>query len=485
MKQPDVPAHVLEVPMDGQVAQLRIPPHSVEAESGVLGGLLLSPAAWDRVGDLLTESDFYRYEHRLVFAAIAVLSNASKSVDVVTVWEHLKSIGKDDEVGGLPYLNSLAQYVPSASNIQTYAKIVRERSILRKLVSTCDEVATSAFNTQGRAVEAIVDEAMQKVMAIDPQASGDEWESMDSMVAAELDMIQARADGAGMTREADYIPTGLRDLDERLDGGMRPGQLIIIGARPGMGKSAIADTIGIHVARHLELAVGKFSMEMQNHEGGQRALAAAGRIPLHALRRPERMSDEHWSNLTRGVESLRHIPFYSNEKGGLNINQVRSKARALRRKHGLRLLIVDYLQLMSGTDSRAPRTYQLEEASRGLKSLAKELQIPVLALAQVNRGVEKETSQMPRLSDLKDCGSLEQDADVVIFIDRPIVTKPDLAEEWKYYAKALVAKQRGGRTGFLDFQYIGENTRFTDWPLDMPIPTSKVIVPGSSSRGMD
>jgi replicative DNA helicase len=470
---------------DGAIAQLRVPPHSIEAESSVLGGLLLDNGAWDRVGDMLTESDFYRYEHRIVFQVAAAMLNATKPADIFTVYDRLESMGKATEVGGLAYLTSLAQYVPSAANIRRYAEIVRERSILRKLIAASDESATQAFNPQGKAVDAIMDEAMQRVLAINPEVAGDEWESMETMIVRELDLIQERADGGSDGRSADYMPTGLRDLDEILDGGMRAGQLIIVGARPGMGKSAMADTIGIHVAMNLGLSVGKFSMEMQNREGGQRALSAVGRIPLHALRRPERMSDANWSDLTRGIDRLRPIPFYSNERGGLNINQVRAKARALRRKCGLKLLTVDYLQLMSGTDSRAPRAYQLEEASRGLKSLAKELQIPVLCLAQVNRGVEKESDQMPRLSDLKDSGAIEQDADIVIFLQRQIVTKPNLGDEWKDYAKAHVAKQRGGRTGYLDLMYVGENTRFKDWPFDMPVPTSAAQVAKSATRGMD
>jgi replicative DNA helicase len=474
-----------DIPRDRAIAQLRIPPHSIEAESSVLGGLLLDNAAWDRVGDLLTDSDFYRYEHRLIFVAIGQLINATKPADIVTVFTQLEADGKGQEVGGLAYLNSLAQYVPSAGNIRRYAEVIRERSILRKLVAVSDEIATKAFNAQGTPVDVIVDEAMQKVLAISPDAAGDEWESMETMIVRELDMIQERADRSGNSRDADYMPTGLRDLDEILDGGMRPGQLIIVGARPGMGKSAIADTIGLHVAMNLELSVGKFSMEMQNREGGQRALSSIGRIPLHALRRPERMSNEDWSSLSRGVDRLRPIPFYSNERGGLNINQLRAKARALRRKFGLRLLTVDYLQLMSGTDSRAPRAYQLEEASRGLKSLAKELQIPVLCLAQVSRTVEKENDQMPRLSDLKDSGAIEQDADIVVFLHRAIVTKPNLGDEWKYYAKAHVAKQRGGRTGYIDLMYVGENTRFKDWPLDTPVPTNAVQVAKPSTRGME
>ena len=467
-----------EMPWDGETAQLRIPPHSIEAESSVLGALLLDNGAWDRVGDLLTDTDFYRHEHQVIFASIASLINASKPADVITVHGHLQSIGKSD-IAGMVYLNSLAQYQLSAGNIRRYAEIVRERSILRKLVSAADEIAANAFNTQGKSVASIVDDSMAKVMAINPEAAGDDWESMEQMVVQELDMINDRAEGTNTERPKDFIPTGLADLDEILDGGTRSGQLIIIGARPGMGKSALADTIGLHAAK-LGFPVGKFSMEMQNHEGGQRAISATARIPLHALRRPERMSNEHWSSLTKGIEDLRRLPFYSNDKGGLNINQVRAKARALRRRFGLKLLIVDYLQLMSGTDSRAPRTYQLEEASRGLKALAKELAIPVIALVQVNRAVEKETDQMPRMSDIKDCGAIEQDADVILMIDRPIQRKNDLDAEWKFYAKGQIAKQRGGRCGALDFTYIGENTRFMDWPRETPVPTSQVRTRGSA-----
>jgi replicative DNA helicase len=466
-------------PEGAPVAQLRIPPHSIEAESSVLGALLLDGggSAWDRVSDLLTDTDFYRYEHRLAFQAIAELVNACKPADVVTVHERLQGIKGGHEVT-LAYLGELAQYVPSASNIRRYAEIVRERSILRKLVAASDEIATDAFNPQGRPVSVIADDAEARIFNIIESRGEavDEWASMDEMVVRELDLIQERHDGSDMDLEGgDFIPTGLEDLDDMLDGGMRAGQLIVIGARPGMGKSAIADTIGLHVARDQGLPVGKFSMEMQNQEGGQRALASTAKVPLHAIRQPKRLSDYDWSNLTSGVELLRKIPFYSNEKSGLNINQLRSKARVLARRRGLRLLVVDYLQLMTGTDPRQPRTYQLEEASRGLKSLAKELKVPVIALVQVSRGVEKELDQMPRMSDIKDCGSIEQDADVIVFLHRPIVVKPDLSDEWKYYAEASLAKQRGGRTGRFNLTYIGAQTRFTNWPKDTPKPQNLVV----------
>ena len=462
---------------DPSIGVLRTPPSSLEAESCVLGGLLLDNSAWDRVSDLLTDGDFYRFEHREIYGAIGAMVNALKPADVFTVADRLAGLGK--EVGGIDYLNALAQFVPSAANIRRYAEMVREKSILRKLITASDEIATSAFNTAGKPISEIADDAEKRIFNIIESGAnaGDEWESMDKLIVQELDHVQERADGND-ERDSGYIPTGLIDLDDMLDGGLRGGQLVIIGARPGMGKSAIADTIGLHVALNLGLPVGKFSMEMQNQEGAQRALPAVGKIPLHALRRPERMNDEQWSKLSHGVEMLRNIPFYSNDKGGLNINQIRTKARLLRRRHGLKLLIVDYLQLMSGTDSRAPRTYQLEEASRGLKSLAKELKIPVIALVQVSRGVEKEVDQMPRMSDIKDCGAIEQDADIILMLNRPIVSKPDLGAEWKFYARAQLAKQRGGRTGFLDFMYVGENTRFANWPVDMEKPRSPVRTKG-------
>lgn len=462
---------------DDPEVMVRTPPMSVESEACLLGGLLLNNEAWDRVGDILTDADFYRHEHKLIYAAIGALINASKPADIFTVFDHLQRQQHDEQIGGLTYLNSLAQYVPSSANIRRYAEIVRERSILRKLIAAGDEIAASAFNTQGRPIADIADDAERRIFNIieSGAAASDEWESMEQMVVQELELVQARADGNSVEdRATSYIPTGLADLDEMLDGGMRPGQLIIVGARPSMGKSALADTIGLHVAMNLGLPVGKFSMEMQNQEGGQRALSSVGRIPLHALRRPERLSNEDWSSLTHGVERLRPIPFYSNDRGGLNINQVRTKARLLRRRHGLRLLVVDYLQLMAGTDTRAPRAYQLEEASRGLKSLAKELGIPVIALVQVLRGVEKEVEPMPRMSDIKDCGAIEQDADIILFLHRDIVLKPDLDQEWKYYARAHLAKQRGGRTGRLDFMYIGENTRFANWPVDKEKPRNAV-----------
>jgi replicative DNA helicase len=468
-----------DAPEDRKVAQLRVPPNSIEAESSVLGALLVDNGAWDRVGDLLTEGDFYRHEHRLVFAAIGALVNATKPADVVTVYEHLQHLGKDDEVGGLPYLNALAQSVVSAANVRRYAQIVRERSVLRQLVAVADRIATKAFNTGGLSVDAVVDQAMQEVMAVSSDVVTDEWVGMEQLVTEQLDRIQLLADNPEAERGAAFVPTGLPNLDDLLDGGLRAGQFIVIAARPSMGKSAIGDNIGYHIALNEGLPVAKFSMEMTNGEGAQRALASVGRIPLQALRRPSRMSDLDWDSLTRGVELVRHAQFYSNDRAGLTINQIRAKARALHRRVGkLGLILVDYFQLIAGLDPRQNRNAQLEEASRGLKALAKELGCPVVALAQVLRSVEKEgeawEKQIPRMSDLKDCGSLEQDADIILMLVRPTIAQKGLGPEWNEYARGELVKQRGGRTGSLHFAWEGKYTRYTAWPEGHPVPTSPV-----------
>jgi len=459
------------MPWDGEVAQLRVPPHSIEAESSVLGGLLMDNGAWDRVGDLLADTDFYRHEHRVIYAAIGALVNACKPADVVTVYAQLQKTGTAAEVGGLVYLNSLAQFVLSAGNIRRYAEIVRERSMLRKLIAGADEIASAAFNVQGKSADAILEGAMQTVMGIAPEGSADEWEGMDVGMVKLLDRISAQTDGSA---EPDFIPTGLTDLDERLDGGMRRGELIIIGARPSMGKSALALSIGVNVALDAGHPVGMFSMEMPRAQVHARAMSLVSHIHLSRIKRAERLTDFDWPKITHAVETLRNISFDVSDINQLNINQLRTRARRLARRRGkLGCLIVDYLGLMDGLESKMSRNYQLEEVTKGLKSLAKELDCPILLLCQLSRKVEERTDPTPMLSDLRDSGSIEQDADIVIFVHRPYKAKPDMADEWKYYAKLSVAKVRDGEPGYLDLMYIGENTHFKDWPKEMPVPTSQ------------
>jgi replicative DNA helicase len=369
---------------DPQLSQLRVPPHSLEAESSVLGGLLLDNAAWDRVADLVTETDFYRPEHQRIFAAIAALVNGGKPADVITVFEHLASLGRADDVGGLAYLNQLAQFVPSAANIRRYAEIVRERAILRKLIAASDEIASQAFAPRGKPVATILDEAEQKILSIGEEGSRMKqgFQSMDKLVVELLDRVQEMADNPN---DITGVPTGFIDLD-RMTAGLQPGDLIIIAARPSMGKTAFAINIAEHVALHEGLPVAVFSMEMGAAQLAVRVVGSIGRINQGHLRTGKLTPDE-WPRLTEAIEKLRHISLYIDETPGLTPTELRANARRLARQCGkLGLIVVDYLQLMSGSQSADEnRATELGEISRGLKMLAKELQCPVIALSQLNR----------------------------------------------------------------------------------------------------
>ncbi len=442
---------------DRQVAQLRIPPHSIESESSVLGGLLLDNNAWDRVGDLLTDSDFYRYEHRLIYAAISALVNATKPADVITVFEHLQSQGKAEEVGGLGYLNSLAQYVPSAGNIRRYAEIVRERSILRKLVSASDEIATNAFNPKGRPVAQIVDEAEQKIFNIGEEGSRMKqgFQGMDSLVVALLDRVQEMADNPN---DVTGVPTGFYDLD-RETAGFQAGDLIVLAARPSMGKTALAINIAEHVALNEGLPVAVFSMEMGASQLAVRIVGSIGRIDQGHLR-TGKLTDEEWPRLTEAIEKLRNISLHIDESAGLTSSELRANARRLSRKCGkLGLIVVDYLQLMSGSGSGDEnRATELGEISRGLKMLAKELQCPVLALSQLNRSVEQRPDKRPMMSDLRESGAIEQDADIIMFIYRDDYYNKDSKEPG--VAEIIIAKQRNGPTGTTKLAFLRNITKF-------------------------
>jgi replicative DNA helicase len=448
---------------DRQIAQLRIPPHSIEGESSVLGGLLLDNGAWDRVGDILLDSDFYRYEHRLIYGAIGALVNASKPADVITVFEHLQSQGKAEEIGGLAYLNSLAQYVPSASNIRRYAEIVRDRSILRKLVSASDEIATSAFNPQGRPVADIVDESEQKIFNIGEQGkrNKDGFHAMDSLVVQLLDRVQEMADNPS---DITGVPTGFYDLDRSLSG-MQAGDLIILAARPSMGKTALAINIAEHVALNEGLPVAVFSMEMGASQLAVRIVGSIGRIDQGRLR-TGRLTDDEWPRLTEAIEKLRTISLHIDETAGLTVSELRANARRLARQCGkLGLIVVDYLQLMSVSSSMNDenRATAVGEISRGLKMLAKELQCPVIALSQLSRGVESRPDKRPMMSDLRESGAIEQDADVIMFIYRDdYYNKMDGPNPSKEpgVAEVIIAKQRNGPTGTIKLAFIKPITKF-------------------------
>jgi replicative DNA helicase len=443
---------------DSQVAKLRVPPHSIEAESSVLGGLLLDNGAWDRVGDLLVDNDFYRHEHKLIYAAIGALINASKPADVITVNEYLQNQGKADEMGGLGYLNSLAQYVPSASNIRRYAEIVRERSILRKLVSASDEIATNAFNPQGKAIDRILDEAEQKIFNIGEEGSRMKqgFQSMDTLVVELLDRVQEMADNPN---DITGVPTGFYDLD-RMTSGLQPGDMVVLAARPSMGKTAFAINIAEHVALNEGLPVAVFSMEMGASQLAVRVVGSIGRIDQGHLR-TGKLSDDEWPRLTEAIEKLRTVSLHIDETPGLTPSELRANARRLARQCGkLGLIVVDYLQLMSGSGGSGGdnRATELGEISRGLKMLAKELQCPVIALSQLNRSVEQRTDKRPMMSDLRESGAIEQDADIIMFIYRDDYYNKDSKEPG--VAEIIIGKQRNGPTGTVKLTFLKNLTRF-------------------------
>ena len=447
-------------PRDDEVARLRVPPHSVEAEQSVLGGLLIDNSAWDRAGDLLTETDFYRFEHKQIFAALGKLINAGKPADVVTVFEELTSLGKAADCGGLKYLNDLAQSVPSAANLRRYAEIVRERAILRKLVTTSDEIATAALAPQGRAVTEILDEAEGKIFRIGEEGSRSKqgFQSMDQLVVQLIDRVNELAEQGA--EDVTGVRTGFYDLD-RMTAGLQPGDLIILAARPSMGKTAFAINIGENVAINEGLPVVIYSMEMGAAQLALRMVGSIGRIDQGHLR-TGRLADDEWSRLSEAVDKLGKAAIFIDESPGLSPSEVRARARRQARMCGqLGLIIVDYLQLMSGNGgaNEENRATVVGEISRGLKALAKELRCPVIALSQLNRSVETRPDKRPMMSDLRESGAIEQDADIIMFIYRDeYYTKEECKEPG--VAEIIIAKQRNGPVGTVKLAFQRMHTKF-------------------------
>lgn len=451
---------------DMEVAQLRIPPHSIEAEQSALGGLLIDNSAWDHCGDIVRDSDFYRYEHKLIFSTISQLVNAGKPADVITVYEHLQSLGKAEECGGKAYLNALAQSIPSAANIRRYAEIVRERAILRKLVTASDDIATNAFNPQGRPVAQILDDAEQKIFNIGEEGSRlkSGFQAMDKLVVNLLDRVTEMAENPN---DVTGVHTGFYDYD-RMTAGMQPGELIVLAARPSMGKTAMALNIAEHVAVNERLPVAVFSMEMGAAQLTLRMVGSLGRIDQGNLRTGKLRHDE-WARLSDTVERLRGVNLFIDESPGLTPSELRANARRLARQCGkLGLIVVDYLQLMSGSSGGGDenRATELGEISRGLKALAKELQCPVIALSQLNRSVEQRTDKRPLMSDLRESGAIEQDADVIIFIYRDDYYNKENSKD-PGVAEIIIGKQRNGPTGTIRLAFLKPLTRFENLAEDI------------------
>ena len=441
-----------------RVSELRIPPHSIEAESSVLGSLLLSNEAFDLVIDLLAAGDFYRYEHRLVFGAISALVNAGKPADVITVNEHLENAGQGEGVGGLGYLNALAQYVPSPVNIRRYAEIVRDNSILRKLAATSDRIAASVFESSGRTVEHLLAEAEREVLSISNNIAQTEIRSLDENMVNFLDRLQHLADNPGQKLG---VKSGYSNLDQAT-GGLQPGELIVIAGRPSMGKTALAMNIVEHAAFQQNLPVLAFSLEMSEAQLTQRIVGSMGRIDQIKLR-DGTLADTDWSRVSDTVERMRGKVIDIQDSGIETVGSMRAIARRAARRHKkLGLIVVDYLQLMSsGNDKDENRNTEISQISRGLKLLAKEMHCPVIALSQLNRGVEGRGDKRPMMSDLRDSGAVEQDADVIMFIYRDDYYTKEASRE-PGVAEIIIGKQRSGPTGTVKLMWRPQYTRFDD-----------------------
>ena len=450
---------------DEGTSSLRTPPQSVEAEQSVLGGLLLDNTAWDKIADVIGDADFYRHNHRLIYQHIAQLVNLSRPADVVTVAEHLDKSGELADVGGLAYLASLAQNTPSAANIRRYAEIVRERAVMRQLAQVGAEIAESAYNPQGRDAAQLLDEAEGKVFRIAESTAKSkqgflEMPNLLKEVVERIDMLYSRDNPDEVTG----VATGFIDLDARTSG-LQPGDLVIVAGRPSMGKTAFSMNIAEHVAVEVRKPVAVFSMEMGGTQLVMRMLGSVGRLDQHVLR-TGRLGDEDWQKLTYSIGKLSEAPMFIDETPALTALEVRARARRLARQHGgeLGLIVIDYLQLMSGSGrSGENRAAELGEISRSLKGLAKELKVPVVALSQLSRSVEQRPNKRPMMSDLRESGAIEQDADIIIFMYRDEYYNPDSPD--KGLAEAIIGKHRNGPTGTVRLAFVGQYAKFENAAL--------------------
>jgi len=449
------------MPDDPQLDALKLPPHSLEAEQSVLGGLLLDNDSADKVGDVLADADFYSEAHRLIYQHVLRLIADGKPADVVTVSESLASTQKLDYIGGLAYLGALVGNVPTAANIRHYAQIVRDRSILRQLAATAGDIADAAYNPLGRSAKEVLDQAEAKVLHIAEQGErgAQQVVTIGTLLAGVVDRIETlynRDDPSDVTG----VPTGFSDLD-RLTSGLQPGDLVVVAGRPSMGKTSLALNIGEHVALAAGLPVVVFSMEMGASQLALRLIGSVGRLDQHKLR-TGRLAADDWEKLTAALGRLNEAPILIDETPALNAIEVRSRARRLMRTYGkLGLVIVDYLQLMQATASGENRATEISEISRSMKSLAKELKVPVMALSQLNRSLEQRPNKRPVMSDLRESGAIEQDADVILFIYRDEVYNPETQD--KGVAEIIIGKQRNGPIGTVRLTFLGEYTRFENF----------------------
>ncbi len=446
---------------DRSIDSLRLPPHSVEAEQSVLGGLMLDNDAWLQVSERLSATDFYRRDHADIFRGVESLANDGKPYDIITLAEWLDSHGLLETSGGLAYLAQLADNTPTAANIAAYADIVRDRAVLRALIRAGTEIAESAFRTEGRSTNELIDAAERTVFQIAERESRGRagFRPIRELLVSALDRIDQLFQ---QDNPITGVATGYYELDG-MTSGLQPADLVIVAGRPSMGKTAFAINIAQNVATKAGLPVAIFSMEMPSEQIAMRMLSSLGRIDQHKVR-TGKLADDDWPRLTHAVGILSEVKLFIDDTPALTPGDLRARCRRLAREHGLSMIVIDYLQLMQVPGTNENRATEISEISRSLKALAKELNVPVIALSQLNRSLEQRSDKRPVMSDLRESGAIEQDADLIMFIYRDEVYNEDSTD--KGVAEIIIGKQRNGPIGTRKLRFFGEYTTFDNLAHD-------------------
>ena len=443
---------------DPETRSLKVPPHSIEAEQSVLGGLFLDKDALIKVVERVQADDFYRQDHRIIYNAINALDGEGKPFDLVTVAEWLESHQQLDDAGGLSYLAALAENTPSSSNVGVYADIVRKRSILRQLISATVKINETVFNPMGLSSEQVLDFAEQAVFEIAEQETRGKrvYNSIKDLLVGALDRVDELY---RKKTPVTGIATGFDDFDERT-AGLQKSDLVIVAGRPSMGKTAFAVNVAEHAVIKEELSAAVFSMEMPGEQLAMRMMSSLGRVDQHKVR-TGKLHDDDWPRLTSAVTLLKDKKLFIDDTPALTPAELRARCRRIAREHGLDLIIIDYLQLMQIPGTSENRATEISEISRSLKAMAKELEVPVVALSQLNRSLEQRPNKRPVMSDLRESGAIEQDADVIVFIYRDEVYDEDTAD--KGIAEIIIGKQRNGPIGTVKLAFLGQFTRFENY----------------------
>ena len=444
----------MKVMTPSDLTDLRLPPQNLDAEQSVLGAILLDNASLSKAFELITEEDFYRGPHRLIYEAMMELADSNEVVDQITLTAILKSKGQLEQVGGGAYVAELVQAVPSASNIRYHCKIIREKALLRGLIRTATEVVTRGYDEVGQTDE-LLEYAEREIFKLAQGRLGRSFIPLNQIIKESIEIVDRLYN---RKEKITGVPTGFRELDD-LTAGLQASDLIIIAGRPSMGKTSLVLSIAEHAAIRAEMSVGIFSLEMSKSQLVLRMLSSQAHLDSHALRTGQ-LTEKDWRSLCDAADRLERAKIFIDDSGALTVQQMRGKARRLMAEQGLDLLIIDYLQLMQGRSDSESRQQEISDISRALKALAKELDIPVVALSQLSRAVENRTDKRPVLSDLRESGAIEQDSDVVMFIYRDEVYNPDTEE--KGIADILVRKHRNGPTGDRQLYFQDRYAKFAD-----------------------